>query len=149
MNGTYGFTDAEWQTLQFTPLWTFVACAGADRNIDDKEKAAFAKELAEAGLYKSALAREVLGSLAANLSTIMPAFTADSRSYLAGMSNAADVLDQKVPAEEANDFKKAILGIGIQVCQASGGGFMGKGDKISEEEKKNWAICAAAIRATI
>ena len=149
MHTSYGFTDTEWQTLLFVPLWTFVACAGADRNIDEKEQAAFAKELGEAALYKNVLAREVLGTLASSLSTVMPAFQADSRNFLTGLSNAADVLDQKVPTNDANDFKKAVLGVGIQVCQASGGGFMGKGDKISDEEKKYWAMCAAAIRATI
>ena len=150
MSRVYGFNDADWQTLQFAPLWTFVACAGADNNIDEQEKGAFAKELAEAGLFKNALVREVMVSVAADLTPILAAFGADSRNFLTGLSNAADVLDQKVPADEAEDFKKAILGIGVQVCRASGpGGTMAPADNISNEEAKNWAICAAALRAKI
>src|SRR5665648_680413 len=55
---------ADWQTLQFAPLWVFTLAAHADGKRDKKETAAFAKEISEAHLYKCALTREVLLSIA-------------------------------------------------------------------------------------
>ena len=63
------FTDQEWQTLQFMPLWAFTAVAAADGKIDDNETKALIKSLSEGVLLKGALPREVFTSIAAEIST--------------------------------------------------------------------------------
>ena len=44
------FTDAEWATLEFLPLWVFTGVAGIDGDIDHDETSALARELGEAAL---------------------------------------------------------------------------------------------------
>jgi hypothetical protein len=143
------FTKEEWRTLQFAPLWTFTAVAGADREIDDKEMAALAKELAEAPLYKDPLVREVLSTIVNNLAQIMREYAADSRDVLGGLGEVADLLDRKVAAEEAQSFKRAMLFIGHNIAEASGGGLFGRGEKTSDEEKAALVIVAASLRIAL
>ena len=144
-----GYTTEEWQTLQFAPLWTFSAIAGAEGGIDDKEKGALAKELAEAPLFKEALVREVLSSLAGDLANQLRAYGADTRDVLKGLGDVADVLDRRATPEEAKNFKNAMLLIGRNVAQASGGGFLGTGDKVSDHEKAAFVLVAAAMRVKV
>lgn len=140
------FTDSEWQTILFTPLWAFTAVASADRKIDDKEAGALAKELSEAMLYRDELTREVLAAVGLGLPTIMPAFAADARSIVAGLQDAATLLDAKLPAGAADGFKHATMLIAMNVAKASGSVF---GDKTSKEEKAAIALVAVALRVPV
>jgi hypothetical protein len=140
------FTDTEWQTILFTPLWAFHAVAVVDHKIDPKESGALAKELSEAMLFKDELAREVLMAVGAGLPTIMPAFAADSRSIVAGLQEAGAILDAKLPHGAADGFKHAVMLIAFNVAEASGSRF---GDKKSKEEKTAIALVAAALRVPI
>lgn len=115
------FTAREWETLQFAPLWLFVMIAGADRKIQKQEVAALAKELAEAHLYRNNLAREVFGSVAADLGRIWPAFGADPRGVVEGLQEVVQVL-RKIDASEAEGFKRALIFLGSKVAEAGGGG---------------------------
>ena len=140
------FTDSEWQTILFTPLWAFTAVAAADRKIDDKETGALAKELAEAMLYRDEFAREVLSAVGLGLATVMPAFAADQRTIVAGLQDAATILDAKLPAGAADGFKHATMLIALNVAKASGSVI---GDKTSKEEKAAIGLVAAALRVPI
>lgn len=140
------FSDSEWQTLQFTPLWAFYGVAGIDGKLDEKEAGVISKELAESMLYKNPFTREVLTSIATNIKAIMPAFADDNRQALSGLSEAADILDSKVDKTDADDFKKTVLVICRDTAQASGPIF---GDKISMDEKKALIAVAAALRVQL
>ena len=146
MSTQASYTAQEWRTLQFAPLWAFTAVAGADRNIDQEEMMALAKELAEAPLYKDPLTREVLMSVGANLQAIMTAYRDDSRDVLTGLSDVADVLDRKADADEAQAFKQSMLLIVKNVAEASGAKW---GDKFSNEEKAAAVLIAQAMRLRI
>lgn len=137
------FTDTEWQTIQFTPFWAFGLVATADGKTDEKETAVLTKEIAEALLYKDDFTREVLTSIQATLPTLAPAYVADKRSPLTGLQEAAALLDAKLPAGGADQFKLAILGICVNTARASGGPF---GDKASKDEKTAIAIVATILR---
>ena len=141
------FEAREWQTLQFAPLWVFSLTAGIDNDIDQKEIAALSKELAEAGLYRNGLARMVLYSVGENLPTTMEAYAADGRDSLGGLTEVADLLDRKLPADESEGFKKALLTIGVSVCRASGG--EAGGDPVSDEEKMALMLIAGALRTQL
>ncbi len=140
------FSDAEWDTIIFTPLWAFGLVAGADNKIEEAEAAALTKEISEAMLYKDEFAREVLTAIATSLHEVMPAFAKDSRNAIEGLRNAADLLDAKMPAGAADGFKLAVLGICIQTAQAAGPRF---GDKVSQEEKGAMFIVAATLRVPL
>ena len=140
------FTDAEWDTIMFTPLWAFGLVAAADSKIEEAEAGALAKEVAEAPLYKDDFTREVLSAIAAALPTVMPAFAKDSRSAIDGLRAAADLLDAKMPGGAANGFKLAVLNICLQAARAAGPRF---GDKVSQEEKGAVFMVAATLRIPI
>jgi hypothetical protein len=140
------FTDAEWQTVLFAPLWAFHAVAGADRKVDPKEGAALAKELTEAALYKDDFAREVLGALASGIATIMPAYAADRRSVVEGLREAAQILDAKMTAGGADGLKKAIFLVCLSTARAAGPIF---GGKVSKEERATIALVATILHIPV
>lgn len=137
------FTDAEWRTVLFAPLWAFTAVAGADKKVDPKEAAALLKELSEAALYKDAFAREVLQSIAADVTTIMPAYAADRRTVVDGLREAAQILDVKMPGGGADGLKAAILLVCVNTAQAAGPII---GGKVSKEERSAMALVATLLR---
>lgn len=136
------FTEAEWQTVLFTPLWAFSAVAGADGEVDEREATALTRELAEAPRYTDEFTREVLSALAADLVTIMPAFAADRRPAVDGLRAAAQILDARLPGGGADKFKLAVLRICLSVAKASGAMF---GDKTSREARAAYSLVAATL----
>jgi predicted nucleic acid-binding Zn-ribbon protein len=141
------FAAREWQTLQFAPLWVFSLTAGIDNDIDEKEIGALSQELAEAGLYRNGLARMVLYSVGETLQATMAAYGADSRDPLGGLTEVADLLDRKLPSDEGEGFKRALLTIGLSVSRASGG--EAGGDPVSAEEKMALMLVAGALRTQL
>jgi hypothetical protein len=137
------FTDSEWETVLFTPLWAFHTVAGVDSKVDAKEAAALAKEISEATLYRDDFTREVLMAIGSSLPTVMQAYMADRRSSVTGLQEAADVLDAKMSGGAADAFKRAVIGVCIETAKASGPRF---GDKVSKEEKVAIAVVAVALR---
>lgn len=140
------YTQQEWQLLEFTPLWVFAAVAGADSKVDEKEMEAFLKDVSEAALYKEPLVRDVLMSLSSNFSESMTRFKEDSRPVDRGLADVAGLLERKSDNEEANNFKKAVVGIGLDVARASGRIF---GDKMSTDEKQALVIVASSLRVEL
>ena len=149
MTDKSSFTDSEWQTLLFTPLWVFFAVAGADQNVDEKEVESFTNELQQAVFFKEPLVRDVLLGLAGDFQKIMEAFQKDRRDVLAGLNDAGSLLDTKATTDSANNFKRAMLLIGRNIAQASGGGPLGMGDKVSDQEKQAIVLVAAALKVKI
>jgi hypothetical protein len=149
MSTQASFTSEEWCTLQFAPLWTFTAVAGADRKIDEKEIQALAKELQEAILFKEPLVRDVLLSVASDFSNVMLRYKKDSRDTIGGLREAASILDRKATPQQARNFKGAMLLIGRNVAEASGGGLLGLGSKMSDEEKTAFVLVAAALGVSL
>jgi hypothetical protein len=138
----------EWRTLQFAPLWVFGAVAGADGKVDEKELEALLKEISQWPLFKEPLVQETLLTLSQDFMNLMAHYKADSRNVLTGLKDVADLLDRKATQEQAKNFKGAMLLIGRNTAQASGGGFLGTGDKISSEEKGALAMVILTLRAT-
>jgi hypothetical protein len=135
------FTDAEWRTLQKTPIWAFLITASADNKVDDKEVKAFSKELAEACLYKDELAREVFSSLVTDFSEVFPSCMLAPQEALSCLRDAGQLVDTK-GGDHAERFKGAVLTICKNVAEASGGMF---GGKASKEEKDAMVIVAASL----
>jgi len=139
------FTNEEWETLEFAPLWILTGIGGADGKVDDKEVAAFTKELGDAPLYKDELVREVMMDDLTSFTNLMTAYKNDARNVQTGLSQVADTLEKKAP-EHADNFKKVMLSIAAKVANSSGPAF---GNKISENEKMAFAVIAASLRAKL
>jgi len=135
------FSDSEWQTLQFAPLWAFAAVAGADGKIDDRETAVLMKEVSEAPLHKGVFVREVMTSLATDLVRVSAAYKADSRNAFAGLVEVRGLLT-RVDKDQAAIFKFAVMAIGKATAEASGPMF---GAKIAVEEQQAWALAAVML----
>lgn len=139
------FTDSEWQTLLFAPLWIFSGIALADGRIDPKEIEAFTAEVADAPLYKDDLVREVMLALAAGFSNIMDTYKADNRKVDIGLAEVADLLEAKAN-DHADNYKRVLLAIAAKVANASGPMV---GNKVSDAEKNAFVIVALALRARL
>ena len=131
------FTADEWHTLQLAPFWISTAVAGADQFIDDAEGRSLSEQLAQWKKYTDPLTRQLLGSTFEELKSVSTRFRAATHSEkaLSQLRDAATILDQKVPSEQAREVKQAFLQVGKATAEASGGGFLGLGDKVSPEER--------------
>lgn len=143
MSKADSYTSQEWQTLQFAPFWVFFAVAGADGKIDKKEMSALATELAEASLYNDPLVSEVLTSVGDDLSNLMDLYLKDSRSWMSGLGEVQNVLENNATSKQANSFKKSMLIIGHRIAEASGGWFFR--DPVCDEEKRAIVMIAATL----
>jgi hypothetical protein len=135
------FTDAEWRTLRFAPLWTFSAVAGADGVIDDLETAAVMKAILDGGLLEGAFVREVFVGIAGDLPNLLPAYKADTRNAYAGLRDAACLLARIEPRQAAM-FRLAVMAVGKATAEASGPPV---GDRIALEEQRACAMAATMI----
>lgn len=113
------YSSAEWQVLQFAPLWAFRGVAEADAHVDADEMAALAKEIEEGGLYDDPLVQEIFKSILAD-TRVVERFQADDRDMTAGLAEAADILDRKAAPQHAQAYKRAILLVARKVAEASG-----------------------------
>lgn len=136
MSKQTSFSPKQWLSLQFAPLWVFLAVAGADGAIDKRELKALLLELDEAHLYRDPLTNEILSSLRADFENLMFRFGEETRDVRSSLIQVANILDEAVTATEAHNFKKALFLIGQKVADASGTGAWGPHRKINEREKK-------------
>lgn len=135
------FTDQEWQTIQFMPLWAFTAVAASDGKIDDQETKALIKSLSEGVLLKGALPREVFVSIATDFGTILPAYKADARMAYPGLAEGASLLTRAEP-DQAAMFKFAVMAAAKDAAEASGGF---AAPKVSQQESAAWGMVASVI----
>jgi len=136
------FTDAEWETLQFSPLWILTAIGTADGKIDEKESQKFSELMIKLVDAKDDLVREVVISVISSFANLMEAYKADPRKIDVGLKDAADILESKA-SSHSDDFKKVLLGLAANIADASGPMI---GSKVSDQEKLAFAICATALR---
>ncbi|MFO0679404.1 MAG: hypothetical protein U0169_22955 [Polyangiaceae bacterium] len=126
------YLDADWKTILFGVLWTFEAVAGADKKIDEKERAAFASFLAQDPPGK--LAAYVFTAVRNDLAALTEARAADKRDAAHGLTDVDTLLRRYPHRDEARELKQAFLDLGARIAESSGGGLFGLGSKVSEEE---------------
>jgi hypothetical protein len=114
----------------------FLMIAAADGDVDQKEVAAFGETLMSSIGGES---RAMLGAAARvvpNLEALMEKLTQmDIEQWATLVITARQIVEKAAGRAEADAFAKACYGLGESVAKASGGGFMGFGNKIGKEEK--------------
>ncbi len=140
------FTDAEWQTLQFSPLWIFTGVAAIDGSITQGEMEAFAGELSDVILYKNPLVREVLISVAGDMASVLAGFREDSRQVADGLADVAAILEKKTDAQEAKEFKMTLLFLARKIAEVSEGDSSGSGESAGDTEKASVVFLAQALK---
>lgn len=136
------FTEDEWKILKILPLIAPVLVAGIDGKIDEMEKAEMDKQLKEAVWLKDPLHKELLIDLGrSDLDFVLEDAMSVPRSEF--ISKVKGILKSKLTTDEYQRFIGSMFISGIKVAKASGGGFLGLGDKMSKDEAKALALFAA------
>jgi hypothetical protein len=95
------------------------AVAGAYNDFDSLEYEAFTRSLHSAASAPGRLSQEVMTSVASDLRRLGEEFAADTRTIASGLCDVAAILS-KVPRDEADMFKRALVGTGEGVARARG-----------------------------
>lgn len=135
------YLDADWRTILMTPIWVFEAVASADKTTDEKERAALIAtlEAPPTGTFSAF----VFSAVRKRLDELLAALTIETRTPLAGIADAELLLAGYPKAEEADEFRRALLVLANNVGNASGGGLFGIGSKLTEVEAAVIAKIAA------
>jgi len=143
------FTPEEWQLLKLLPFQVFVLVAGADGRIDKEEIAQLQKDLRDAPFYKDALHRELFIDIVSSDINALILEVADVSKLVERANRMKTVLKQKLTPDEYQSFLGSMFINGLKVARASGGGVLGLGDKVSEEEKRALATFAAIFEVNV
>lgn len=140
------FTKEEWQLLKDGPEWVFAALAAADGNVavttKMKESKAF-KTAVDGYRSRSALMAELLGDSSKAAKETKNATLSDAEQAVEKI-NA--ILDSKVEAGEAAEYRRFLLSIADEVAGATGEGALGIGEKFSKKEQAAMGKLSAALK---
>ncbi len=140
------FTKQEWQMLADGPEWVFAALAAADGNAavttKMKESKAF-KSSVEDYRSRNELMADVLEDTSKAAKETKKATLSDAEQAIEEI-NA--ILDNKVSASEAAEYRRFLLSIAESVAGAAGEGVLGVGEKFSDKEKKAMAKIKDALK---
>lgn len=128
------FSGEDFEVLKQAPFLIFYLVATADGKIDKKELAKFFSVISDLSNYKSPLTHKVITNIINDISKMVIEISHKEMSYPAELAKLRVIIDDNLPAEEANKFKMDLVAMGKKIAEASGG-FLGLGNKISKEEK--------------
>lgn len=135
------FSNEEWTKVLEAPL-----LAGMGISLLDMGVVSFAKELhamikavveAKASYTGNPLVQAVIADFETKSTDAPPAppEKKNSDAILADIGQVVAIVDAKAAGDEARGFKTFLFGISEQVANASGSGFLGFGEKVSDDEK--------------
>jgi hypothetical protein len=149
------FSAAEWRTLQFSVLdvFTMVTKVEGPTGMDAREKDAFVRLLGDPGRIRDPLLREVMAALSDDFAAVVAAYKAQYRFepayFEAGFRRAGTLLDARLPAEEAREFKSALtVVVGGYLADASDDA-RGGTDTVGEQEMRAITVIARWLGAGI
>jgi hypothetical protein len=128
------FEAEEWENLKFIPVAVFFLVAGADGKVDKKEIEAFATQVGRGTMLKDPLHRELIVDIAGNLEGVL-GNVKNLKQAENFVQKSKDTLKAKLSEDEYQRFIASLFVSGIGIARASGGAFLGMGNKVSEEEK--------------
>lgn len=139
------FTQEEWALLKLLPFQVFVLVAGADQQVDKAEMAQLEKDLRDAPFYKDPLHRELFVDILSSDINALIKEAIDLSKFVERANQMKATLKEKLTPEEYQRFVGSMFINGLRVARASGGGVLGLGDKVSEEEKLALVTFAATF----
>jgi hypothetical protein len=137
------FSEAEWELLKLLPFHVFVMVAAADSKIDDKEVARMNEDLKTAPYYKDPLHKELFVDILSSDVNALIQEAMDPSKLLERANQIKAILKDRLTLDEYQRFVASMFICGLNVARASGGGFLGRGDKVSDEEKLALSAFAA------
>ncbi|HET7738519.1 MAG TPA: hypothetical protein VFK32_08090 [Tepidiformaceae bacterium] len=112
------FTDDEWDTLAYGPVYMLLHVGGADATIDVDEWSALVKAVGEQADHHSELVRELMAEVASDWRSGPKEWT-DTWHPIDGLREVAAILDAKA-GDDATPVKETLLELGAVVATASG-----------------------------
>ena len=152
MTSKSDFNAEEWSTLAEAPLFAAMQVTRAERGGTLRESIAVAKAYAEARQHQGQ--SELLDTIVASPPALDPSAVRSEGGDVASvarsrLTQAAAVLEAKVPAEERDAYEQFVLTLAEAAANANReGGFIGIGGKpVSENEQAALADIREALRA--
>src|SRR3954447_6430298 len=133
-----GWSEAEWLTLQFGPVWVVSALVGRSR-LDELEDAAFWRSVDDAP-QDSPLGWQLMRALTLNREWLLDEFELDGRSIVSGLSKVASLLE-RVPPEVSRDVRETMLRVGSGLARARGP----FGQRISDQDALTLQLVAQLL----
>jgi hypothetical protein len=133
-----GWSDAEWLSLQFGPMWVVSALVGRSR-LDALEEAAFWSSVDDAP-QDSPLGWQLMRAMTLNRDWLLDEFELDHRSIVCGLSEVASLLE-RVPAEVSRDVRECMLRVGSGLARARGP----FGQRMSEQDALTLQLVAQLL----
>ena len=135
------YTDNEWKLLMDAPTLVGMGVSMADFGV-----VSFAKEFAALiraviGAKEKYPSNQLIQSLVAEFEKKDQSPPADGEGkksqddMLADLGKVAALVDNKAAGDEARGFKTFLVDLSEQVANASGEGFLGFGEKVSDKER--------------
>jgi hypothetical protein len=137
------FTSQEWEQLKLLPFQVFVMVAGADSKIDEKEIEQLQADLRTAPFYKDPLHRDLFVDILTSDIMALIKKAMDVSGFVERATQIKGILKAKLSTDEYQRFVASMFVNGIKVANASGGGFLGRGSKISPEEQRALLVFAS------
>lgn len=138
------FSDEEWHLLKFLPFQAFMLVAAADGVVDESEMGILSAQLREAATLIDPLHRALFVDLVQeDLQEYVQGSTPDR--FAESLDPMKALLRDRLSEEEYQSFVASLFASGLEVARASGGRFLGVGDKVSREEMDMLATFAAAF----
>ncbi|CAN7594185.1 hypothetical protein LJR027_004207 [Terrabacter sp. LjRoot27] len=112
------WSEQEWVTLRFAPVWVLSALAGRVR-FDEDERGAFWDAVTDAALRSAGPGRELLGTAAAERRWLFDEFELDGRPIVSGLLSVTRLLE-RMAVETRDDVRATVLRVGEGVARARG-----------------------------
>lgn len=129
------FTAEEWELLKLLPIKVFLMVASADGKIDEKEIAQFDENLRKAPYLLDPLHKELFVDLCTSDFSALINQATDQAKFTDRLVKIKACLQEVLTPEEYERFVGSMFIGGCQIANASGGGFLGRGSKVSQEEQ--------------
>lgn len=115
------YSEHEWTTVLYAPLWVFEEVAGADGHISRSEWGALFDACRSARNYRNDLSREIFSELANNSEELLNAFDDDEDASAGrGLSEVHRILHENEESEIAYGFKADMIMVAMEVATANG-----------------------------
>jgi len=135
------YTSDEWKVVADAPMFAGLSVAKVDMSVVSfaKEFTALIRFLTEAGgKYPSnELIRAIVADASAKKDQGEPQGPRTVDEAMALIQRAAHIVEAKAPAKEAGEYKGFLVRAAEVVAKASGEGFFGTGEAVSDKEKKH------------
>jgi hypothetical protein len=112
------WSDAEWMTLQFGPVWVASALIGRN-HLDELEQEAFWRAVEDAPVGDASITWTLMQAISRNREWLLDEFILDDRSIISGLSQVASLLERE-PVVSSRATREAILRVGSGLARARG-----------------------------